>query len=161
MTGTQLENIYKANGLADYKLKNTEDLIRVHGIDYKKVKGYEGLEDFNKEIYEKFIINIFNAWSFDSRALLIPKAIYWVEDIEFLVKENDSFYVAGKIVYSIDKNGKRTVLREWEDIDYKDFEKIEEEPEFYLRFEYENGTDSEGNPIKEWLHVIKNGKEWY
>lgn len=161
MTRTQLENIYNANELNDYRLKNTEDLLKVHGIDYKKVKGYEDLEDFNKEIYEKFIIKIFNSWSFDSRALLIPKAIYWVEDIEYIVKDQDSLYVAAKVIYSIDKNGKRKILREWEDIDYTGFEKIEDEPEFYLRFEYESGTDSEGKPIKEWLHVIKEGNEWY
>lgn len=164
MTRTQLENIYRVNGLTDYKLKTTKDLIKVHRIDYKAVKGYEGLDDLNKAIYEKFILNIFNTWGLDSRALLIPKGIYWVEDSDYLAKENedqDYYNVAGGIVYSIDRNGKKTVLREWQDEDYKHLKRIIEEPKTYLRFEYQHGTHDEGEPRNEWLHVIKDGKEWY
>lgn len=35
MNLAQPENIYKANGLNDLKLKNTEDLLRVYDISYK------------------------------------------------------------------------------------------------------------------------------
>ena len=164
MNRSQLENLYRVNGLNDFKLRNTEDLLRVHGVDYKSVKGYSGLDDLNRAIYEKFIINIFNAWGLDSRAALIPTGIYWVEDSEYITKENpeqDYYNVAGGIVYSIDRYGNKTVLREWEDEEYKHLEKIIEKPKRYLRFEYQHGINDDGEPRMEWLHVIKEGKEWY
>lgn len=61
MNRSQLENLYKVNGLTDYKLNTADDLLRVHGIDYKAVNGYSGLDDLNRAIYAKFIINFFNA----------------------------------------------------------------------------------------------------
>lgn len=164
MNRSQLENLYKVNGLTDYQLKSTEDLLKVHGIDYKAVKGYAGLDDLNKAIYKKFIINIFNAWGLDSRALLIPKGIYWVEESNYLVKESpdqDYYNIAGGIVYSIEKDRKKTVLREWEDKDYKHLERVIESPKAYLRFEYQHGTNDDGEPRNEWLHIIKGGEQWY
>jgi hypothetical protein len=158
MNRFQIENLYEVNGLNDYRIRDTEDLLRVHGIDFKAVDGYNRLDDLNRAIYEKFIINIFNAFGLESRATLIPKGIYWVEDIQYLVKENledDYFIVGGGIVKSIDRNGLKSVLRTWSDEDYKHLEIKENEAKTYLRFEYEH----EGR--KEWLHVIKEGKEWY
>ena len=158
MNRSQLENLYRVNGLTDYKLRNTEDLLRVHGIDYKAVDGYNRLDDLNRTIYEKFIINIFNAWGLDSRATLIPKGIYWVQDSDYLVKETptqDYYSVAGGIVYAVDRHGNKTVLHEWEDEDYKHLERIIEDPKAYLRFEYEHDGRNE------WLHVIHEGREWY
>jgi hypothetical protein len=154
----QIENIYEANGLTDYKLKTTEDILKCHGIDYKAVAGYDGLDDINRAIYGKFILNIFNAWGLESRATLIPKGIYFVEDTDFLVKENpeDDYYnVAGGEVVSIDRNGSRELLHKWVDDDYTDLPIIVEEPKQYLRFEYEHQGRTE------WLHVVKEGREWY
>lgn len=158
MNRSQLENLYRVNGLTDFKLRNTDDLLRVHGIDFKAVDGYDRLDDLNRAIYEKFILNIFNAWGLDSRASLIPKGIYWVEDSDYLVKENpenDYYNVAGGVVYAIDRKGNRTLLHKWEDEDYKHLKKAIEKPKAYLRFEYEH------QDRMEWLHVIKEGKEWY
>lgn len=87
MNRSQLENLYQVNGLKDFKLKSTKDLLKVHGIDFRAVEGYSRLDDLNRTIYEKFIINIFNAMGLDSRASLVPKGIYWVEDSDYLVKE--------------------------------------------------------------------------
>jgi len=157
MTRKELENAYELNGLTKYKLRNTEDLLRVHEIDYKAVDGYNKLDDLNRAIYEKFIINIFNTCGLDSRLSLVPKGIYWVEDIEYLVKgepENDYYNIAGQKVYSIDRTGRRIILHQWEDEKYKHHEKTIEKQR-YLRFEFER----QGK--REWLHVIKEGKEWY
>lgn len=164
MTRKQLEKLYEVNGLTDYKLRSTEDLLRVHGIDYTEVAGYENLDDLNRAIYEKFIVNIFNAWGLDSRLNLIPKGIYFVEDTEYLVKENpddDYFILAGHTIYAIDRSGNKQLLHQWEDEDYKHLKKTAQKPKQYLRFEYQHGTDAEGNPRNEWLHVIKEGREWY
>lgn len=158
MNRNQLENLYMANGITDYKLKSTDDLLKVHGIDFREVDGYKRLDDLSRAVYEKFIINIFNAWGLESRATLIPKGIYFVEEIEYLIKENeedDCFMIIGGIINVIDRNGLKYVHHTWIDEKYKDFEIIESKAKTYIRFEYEH----QGN--KGWLHVISDGKEWY
>lgn len=154
----ELEKLYELSGLEDYKIKTTEDLLKVHNIDYKAVDGYNRLDDLNKRIYEKFIVNIFNGFGLESRATLIPKGIYYVEDTDYLYKEDpeqDYYTVIGGIVKIIDKNGLKSILRTWTDEDYKDIEPVESDSKNYLRFEYKH------NGRKEWLHVIKEGNEWY
>lgn len=163
MNRFQLEKLYEVNGLKDYKLKIADDLLRTHGINFKAVEGYTRLDDLNKILYEKFIVNLFNGLGLDSRMTMIPKGIYFVEDFDYLVKENpdDEYWqVAGGLVLAIDKNGLKTVHRSWQDEDYKTL--VEEFPESmiegkaktYLRFEYEH------NEREEWLHVI-DSKTWY
>lgn len=164
MNRKQIEKLYEVNGLEDYKLRSTEDLLRCHGIDFKAVDGYNRLDDLSRAIYEKFILNIFNAWGLESRAMLVPKGIYFVEETQYLVKENpedDYYIVAGGLVMTVDRSGLKTVLRKWEDEDYKHLEVKESEASQYLRFEYEHGTYDDGTLRREWLHVIKDGKEWY
>lgn len=153
----QIENLYKANGLNKYKLRDTEDLLKVHGIDFKAVDGYNRLDDLNRQLYKKFIVNIFNAFGLESRATLIPKGIFYVEESEYLAKETeeDEYYViSGGVVKSIDRNGLSYVLHSWEDEEYKDFEIVKTEAKKYLRFEYEHHEHSE------WLHVT-NENSWY
>lgn len=157
MNRKQIENLYIVNGLQDFKLRNTKDLLQIHGINYKEVSGYNRLDDLNRAIYKKFIINFFNAWGLESRATLVPKGIYWVEESDYLVKENpdqDYYTVAGGIVYTIDRNGLKSVLKEWQDENYMHLERIIEKTKYYLRFEYEINGNSE------WMHVMKEG-EWY
>ena len=62
MNRFQLEKLYEVNGLKDYKLKTTDDLLKTHGLDFKEVAGYTRLDDLNKLLYEKFIVN-FLKWS--------------------------------------------------------------------------------------------------
>ena len=157
MNRSQLEKLYEVNGLKDYRLKTADDLLRTHGINFKAVEGYTRLDDVNKLLYEKFIINLFNGLGLDSRMTMIPKGIYYVEDFDYLVKENpedDYFNVAGGLVMDIDKNGLKTVHRSWKDDDYAHLEMTEGKPKTYLRFEYEH------NDREEWLHVI-DPKTWY
>lgn len=164
MKRKQLEKLYEVNGLADYRLRNTEDLLRVHGIDFTEVSGYSSLDDLNKSIFEKFIVNIFNSWGLDSRLILFPKSINLVLDIEYYVKENpddDYFILAGHTIYAIDRNENKRLLYRWEDEAYKHLKTILTKPIEYLRFEYQLGTDEEGNPRDEWLHVISEGREWF
>ncbi|HVJ49226.1 hypothetical protein [Desulfitobacterium sp.] len=158
-----MENLYEINGLTDYKLKTPEDLLKTHGIDHKAIDGYNRLDDVNRSLYEKFIVNFFNGQGLDSRMSLIPKGIYYVEDLNYLAKENpedDHLTIIGGLVTVIDRNGMKTVLRSWEDEDYAHL--VEEFPEAitestpnrYLRFEYEH------HGRNEWLHV-KSENSWY
>lgn len=150
-----IENLYKDNGITDYKLRNTDDLFKIHGIDFKEVEGYAVLDDINRSIYEKFIINFFNGLGLESRMTLIPKGIYFVEDTNYLIPEDDYFLVVGGIVESIDRNGVKSILRTWSDEDYENIEHTESETKSYLRIQYEH----DGRP--EWLHIMKEGSEWY
>lgn len=153
----QIKNLYKVNGITDYKLKSTGDLLRMHDIDFKSVTGYKGLDDINRSLYEKFIVNIFNANGLESRTTLIPTGIYYVEDIEYLSKENpsDDYYVTiGGFVKSIDRNGVETILHSWNDEDYKHLAVTQTKRKKYLRFEYKH------KGRKTWQHVIDE-KSWY
>lgn len=163
MNRFQLEKLYEVNGLKDYKLKTPEDLLKTHGIDYQEVDGYSGLDELNKKLYEQFIVNYFNGQGLESRATMIPKGIYFVEDVDVLAKENpeDDYYtVIGGRVVVIDRNGMRTVHRTWQDEDYahlvEEFPEAitEGKPKQYLRFEYEH------QDRKEWQHVI-SPTQWY
>ena len=157
MNRFQLEKLYEVNGLKDYKLKNGVDLLKTHGIDFTEVDGYSRLDDLNKQLYSRFIINLFNGLGLDSRATMIPKGIFFVEEIDYLVKEDpkdDYFNVAGGLVMAIDKNGLKTVHRSWKDEDYSLLEMTEGKVKTYLRFEYEH------NGHEEWLHVT-DPKTWY
>jgi len=154
---SQLENIYNMNGLKDYRLKTTDDLLKTHGINFKAIDGYTRLDDLNKLLYEKFIVNMFNGLGLDSRMTMIPKGIYFVEDFDYVLKENlddDYFTVVGGLIMDVDKNGLRTVHRSWQDDGYKHLEAIKGKTKTYLRFEYED------NERAEWLHVV-DPKTWY
>jgi len=157
MNRSQLEKLYEVNGLSDYRLGTIGDIIRTHGIDVTAVKGIGKLDEINKELYYEFIVNFMNGQGLDSRATLYPKGIYFVEEFDYLVKENpdDEYWnVSGGFVMAIDKNGLKTIHRTWKDEDYAHLEAIEGKHKTYLRFEYEHqGRD-------EWQHVI-GPKEWY
>lgn len=152
MNRSQIENLYKINGLGDYKLRTTVDLMKVHGIDYRAIDGYNLLDKPNGAAYEKFIINIFNGLGLESRDTFIPKGIYYVEDTRLLVKKNqknDYLTVAGGIIKVINQDGLKWVLHTWKDKNYKHLPTAKSESENYLRFEYKHLGRNE------WLHIIK------
>lgn len=154
----QIENIYKSNGLKDFKLRNIDDLLKVHGVDYKNVNGYNRLDDLNRTFYEKFIIKFFNANFLEVRSSIIPISINFVEETLHLGKENindDDFVPLGATVTAICRNGLKLVIHTWRDKEYKHLDILENEISTYLRFEYKI------NDKREWLHVIKKGEEWY
>ena len=115
-----IEKLYKYYGITDYKLRNTEDLLKIHGVDFKAVKGYKDIDDINRVVYEKFIINFLNGSSLESRMTLVPKEIHFVEDTNYLIPEKDYRVIVGGIVKSIDRNGVKSIINIWIDNDYKD-----------------------------------------
>lgn len=157
MNRSRLEKLYEVNGLKDYEIMTPDDLLKIHGIDYQQVAGYSGLDDVNRQLYAKFIVNFFNSLGLESRATLIPKGIYFVEEIEFMAKKHPKdkyFELVGGVVNNIDKNRIKTVHQKWQDEDYQHLNAIECDPQTYLRFEYEhNGEDK-------WLHVMGE-RNWY
>lgn len=157
MNRSQIENLYIVNGLTDFRIRNIEDILKTHGVNVKAIDGYSRLDDVNKLLYEKFIINFFNMQGLESRATLVPTGIYYVEEIEYMVKEkpeNDYYTLSGGLVNAIDKNGIKSVLHHWNYDGYEGLKVEESKPKYYLRIEYEH------QDRKEWLHVIDD-KTWY
>ena len=83
MERSQLESIYKFNGLDNFKLKTLGDLQKVHAIDYR-ISGYKTLDKLNKDLYQKFLINFFNAWGLDARDTLKPTKVHYIKKGEYL-----------------------------------------------------------------------------
>lgn len=156
MSRYQLEKRYLDFGLGTFELKTVNDLRNVHGIDYSSVQGYSGLVHLHRVIYKKFLVNFFNRFGLDNRVTLKPLGVYWVESQDKVAVTDDGSLVwAGGTVVSVDKFKNRVVLDDWFDAEYEGCEIIIEEPVYYLRFEYMHGDR------KEWLHIIKNGADWY
>lgn len=76
MDRSKLEELYRENGLLNYYLESTEDLLKIHGIDYTKIKGYEALDTYSKEIFKEFIIYYWNREGLDSRIAMRPVKVF-------------------------------------------------------------------------------------
>lgn len=156
MTRNQLEKRYLDFEIDDFVLKSVNDIRNVHGIDCRSVQGYAGLVHLDRVNYRTFIVNFFNRFGLDNRAMLKPLGVYWVESQDKVaITEDESLVWAGGTVVSVDKFKNRVVLDDWFDPEYTGCEIKIEKPEGYLRFEYMMGDR------KEWLHIIKNGEDWY
>lgn len=164
MNRYDVEILYHENGLNDYKLTSLEDLKNCHGIDAEKVKGYEDLTEENKVIFKNFIINYFNARGIDSRMITVPKAINYVEEIDYVAPHPDAevdedykdCYVSidTKIIV-LRADGSKKQLHKYSDSEYKHLKPTEQYRKEYLRFAFLEGKS------KVWLHVTHEGKQWY
>ncbi|MBN1074767.1 hypothetical protein DVV91_10470 [Clostridium botulinum] len=164
MNRNEIEKIYEQNGLNNYKLTSLEDLKKCHGIDAEKVRGYENLTEENKKIYKSFIINYYNAMGIDARMITVPKAINYVEEIDYIAPHPDAetdeyykdFYVSvdTKIIV-LKADGSRKQLRKYSDSEYKHLKATEQHRKEYLRFAFLQRKN------KVWLHITHNGTQWY
>lgn len=154
MNRFQMEAIYEANGCVDYRLRNTDDLLKVHGIDFAKTKGFDELDEKNKLFFEQFIVNYFNAQGLDTKMTMLPKGIYFVEDADYLVKRTDDgdeyCEVVGGLVMKFMANGKMTKHKKWLDKDHKDSAFFLGKTKQYLRFEYRIHNRNE------WQHIYSS-----
>lgn len=152
----ELKGRYKKGGLTDLKLKATEDLMKLHGIDYTVTEGYEHLTDFNRNIYEKFILNFYNAFDLQLRTVLLPTAISFVQHTTYLVKktvEEDYLSASGGKIEAIYRTGDKVTIKQWQKNGYSDFPYTETDTGYYLYFQYQlNGQD-------EWVRVM-SATEW-
>ncbi|MCM1316506.1 MAG: hypothetical protein NC040_09955 [Muribaculaceae bacterium] len=60
MTKKELEKTYVQNGLKDYKLRNSDDLKAVHGVDITETKGYSKL-NINADFFKTMLVRFYNA----------------------------------------------------------------------------------------------------
>lgn len=159
MKRAELEKLFEVNGLTNYRFRTVDDLLLV-GIDYKKVKGYDALTDEHRTAYEVFLVKFLNGIGMDSKAQLVLKSINFVEDIDYLAKKKDQngdyFQSLKRTIKSVDKNGVKKILHTYKWNANEEKLKVDkEEVERYLRFEYKHYK------CAEWLHIIKNGTQWY
>ena len=89
MTRKELEKVYVENGLKDYKLRNSDDLKAVHGVDIAEIKGYNKL-NVNTEFFRTMLIRFYNAQGLEKRSEIKPLAVKYVSrTIHFEVKIGD------------------------------------------------------------------------
>lgn len=160
MNRQQLENIYLANGLSDYKLRDIEDILKCHGHDCLELKGYETLSIINQEIFKKFIVNLFNASGLMTRTKMEPMGVYFVEDKEYVGEDPDDkecVVMVKHIIKSIDRAGNKKVIhsRKAYEKENRNLPIVEVYTHNYLRFEYKEFGKAE------WLHITHEGEEWY
>jgi len=164
MNRNQMEIIYETNGLTDYRLITLDDLKKCHGIDVTGTFGYSGLTEENKDTFQRFILKYFNGHGLDSRMIIVPVSINFVEDIDYIApdpraKEDEEYkdYVVSVIrkINVIKDNGEIEPLHKYQDKEYRKIKPTTRRKTTYLRFEFKE------DKTKVWLHVTHNGTQWY
>ena len=141
-----IEKKYEERGLNNYLLRTVEDLKAVHDIDIKEIKGYASLSDENKKLFEKAVVSFFNAWGLEKRTELAPKAVYYVQDTEYI--DSDDLLVA-KVVKAISKDGRNHIIHN-DIFETTALSECRECISEYLRLEFSG----------EWFHITDDGL-WY
>lgn len=67
-----LKDLYNTHGCGDYQLKTIEDLRDIHGIKLENIAGYSNLNDINKNMFNIFLLNFFNAHGVQTRLDIEP-----------------------------------------------------------------------------------------
>lgn len=150
----RIERKYEELGLTDYKLRTLEQLKEIHGVDVNQISGYQDLPEEQKTLFDKAVINFYNARGLDNRRSLLPKSVNYVYDIDYYspINEHESDHV-GTEVYVLDKDS-RSVKRRLhrytfiKGIKFKECEKVTSRA--YIRFELKS----------EWYHIL-SPIEWY
>lgn len=138
-----------------------KDIKDIYEIDILNIDGYKQLDDINKMIFRRFIVNFYNCMGLEGRALMKPLSINFVEEKNYMlpVEGHDYFIELKKEVTSIYKDGDIELLSAWineeEDKNLIKHKAVVIDKERYLKFEYLSNND------KEWLHVVEQGVAWY
>ena len=56
MKREKIIRLFEENNLIDFQLENETDLMKVFGIDTKKIEGFDTLSEQDKSIFTDFII---------------------------------------------------------------------------------------------------------
>lgn len=151
MDRTKLERLYKERNLNNFMLRTIEDLEMIHGIKVDQIEGYSKLDITEKRIFEKFIINLLNAYGIEYRNITPIKVYIAIEKTYIIETEAIKDCVIRKVVIN---QKTKEIESIW------NFERFKGEKgklsyaEKYMRFEYVK------DGVKSWLHVNKTGG-WY
>ena len=153
----QVEEIYRALGIKNFKLENLEELEKCHGINVNEIKGYKDLTNENKDIFEKFLLNYFNQSGLDKKMTFKPIQINYVEELDAVAEDPDDVdcIITVKLtIKAIYKDGKKKIIHQYKNKEANGLEVIKTYIKKYLRFEFKEYGQ------KIWLHLI-NGNQWY
>ena len=146
-------------GEKKFMLRNLVDLQYIHDIDYKEISGIDTLTEEDLTTVKVFLVNFFNAWGLETRALIQPIRVHSVLERSWWIKnpkENVRIYIKTEHI-AIDSTGK-VLFNIYERTDRRQLhllDQAQKQEHIYMRFEY-----SRGNGV-EWLHVEYGGYGWY
>ena len=172
MKREKIIRLFEENNIIDFQLKNEKDLMKVFGIDTKKIEGFDTLSDKDKLIFNDFIITFYNIHGIDAKLSITPESIYFVEEFQSFIKDpeefqsiitdsEEDFYTLPYEykVTALDKDNKPIkILIHKKNDEYKESKIEKTNFKSYLRFTYI--YDYGEQQKKEWLH-IENNREWY
>lgn len=162
MERSNIESLYIKRGLITYRLSCLDDLRVIHKVDVTELKGYSNLTSTRQEIFNKFLINFYNANGLGKRMGLVPKSIHYVEKTTYTVSRpaddnHDEPYqeVVCDEYKILLPNGKKKMFKK--NVYYK-----EVDPSYWLAFSKEEFIrfDYKTDKRSEWLHVISE-TQWY
>ena len=138
-----LELKYQSNKIENYKLRTIKDIEICHNINAKKILGYSKLDDENKKLFEKFIVNFYNSYSPAVRDTLTPKCVFIALQTQKINKNGEVSFLTENIT---DKTKSEFVSISSIALKKGDYE--------YLRFEYERDASLI------WLHIFLEDEFW-
>lgn len=82
---------YEERGLLDYKLKNIDDVMVLHGTEILKMKGLDKLSSNDSELVIRLFIEYLNGCGCNNREY-VPTEVEKLSDDKFKIYFNDGMY---------------------------------------------------------------------
>ena len=77
MKSSEIAGKYVKRGLTDYRLRTTDDLKEIHGVDVTGIKGYNKLT-VNADFFRKMLVRFYNAYGLERRSEIKPSAVKYI-----------------------------------------------------------------------------------
>lgn len=152
---------YQQKNRHDMRLLSVDDLLEIHGVDYKKVKGFNTLSEQNKSLFKSFIVQFYNAQGMRGKLTLVPENIAYVNErywsgIVLNADGSSSRYILKQEQRAIDAigNNLRVIFSKIDERYDSSLPNIIERQSFYLRFDYKMYDRLA------WLHIEKDISWW-
>lgn len=152
---------YEARGLDNFKLSSLEDIKEIYGFNIPMIKGYEDLSEEKKKLFNKFIVNFFNAHGMDRRSTLEPLQVNYVQHTEYSRPsanvDDDGTAIHELVITEIKRltpSGKYTRYLKHTFCKNASIAGCKGYTTCFLRIDYKWGKR------KEWLHIL-SPDQWY
>ncbi|MBP3887015.1 MAG: hypothetical protein J6F30_05090 [Cellulosilyticum sp.] len=152
---------YQQKNRHDMRSVSVDDLLEIHGVDYKKVKGFNTLSEENKSLFKSFIVQFYNAQGMRGKLTLVPENIAYVNERYW---GSTVLNADGTSSWNIIKEEHRTIDTEGNELSVI-FSKLNEKHDstvtniierqnYYIRFDYKIYD----RPA--WLHIEQDISWW-
>lgn len=156
MDKLKLEKLYEEEKLYDYRLKNIEELCRIHDIKLNQIEGYTKLTERDKQTFTEFLVNYYNTHEIERRNIISLRVFRALEE-EYVIddlKIKGEIFLVKRIIYKVGFNNKMELVEECIDSEYEEYDSRLGSVFSYLKFVcVENGR-----------HVcihIRSKNNWY